>query len=145
MSNVSASFGFQPPLMDVLKSLHLTPEEMTKRNKHALTAMGAWMTREMQVATTSRGQKQPGGQAWVGLSSAWLATKAAEGRSQLIGLYEGHMRDSMSFDVRMGQLEVEAGPTVEHAGRFHIVRPITPEENYAAARFRDITIDAWNK
>lgn len=147
MAGVSATVSFTPTLAEVFRDLRITPEQVTANNKRALTAMGAWMVREMRESVKSDGaQGQPGsGKAWKPLSDWWLGVKAEEGRPLHIGIYKGDMQKSFSFDTRMGQLEVEAGPTVEHSESFNKMRPITPEESYAAARFQDIVTDAWSK
>ena len=65
-------------------------------------------------------------------------------RATHIGIYRGHMQNSLSFDVRPSRLEVESGPTVEHAESFDSKRPLTPDETYANKRFERIAIDAWD-
>jgi hypothetical protein len=140
---ISNGVSFMPSLQDALKSLGLSPEQAAKNNRRALVAMGAWMVREMQKATTSAGQTQPGGPAWLPLSPAWEAFKTDEGYSELIGVYQGHMRNSMSYDVR--KTEVESGATVVHGAYFDALRPITPEEVYAANHFQDIILAEWNR
>ena len=145
MAGVSATVTMQPPLKRVLQELRITPEQVDRNNKRALTAMGAWMTREMRNTMQPSGsQGQPGGDKWKALNPDYQAFKASEGRSTHIGIYKGRMQNSLSFDVRKSQLEVEAGPTVEHAESFNKTRPLTPAESHAGKRFEQIVIDAWD-
>jgi hypothetical protein len=141
MSGVSISISqFQPRLDVALAQLGLTTDELHRTQKQVLSAMGAWMFREMRSALKPGGaQGQPGRP----LSQKWLAVKAEEGRSMHIGVYQGRMQNSISTDMRFGQLEVESGPTVEHAQSFDKIRPLTPKEDYAAERFQKIMIDTW--
>ena len=144
MAGVSASVTMRPPIKRVMEQLRITPEQVDRNNKRALTAMGAWMVREMRNTLKPDGhQGQPGGDKWADISRAWKMVKASEGRSTHIGIYEGRMQNSLSFDVRKTQLEVEAGPTVEHAESFNSTRPLTPAESYASNRFAEIVADAW--
>ena len=145
MAGVSTSITLQPRLKYVLEELRITPEQVDRNNKRALTAMGAWMTREMRNTLKPDGfQGQPGGKKWKALNPDYVALKASGGFSTHIGIYRGHMQNSLSFDVRLSRLEVEAGPTVEHAEDFDSKRPLTPDETYANKRFEQIVIDAWD-
>lgn len=156
MSGIQGSISFRPSLQEAYRNLGLTRQQKTAQNVRALRAMGAWMTREMQKATTPAGQGQPGGQAWMPLSEGWLNYKREVGAPLHMGVFsQGRsiagrvasygMRNSISFDVRRTRLEVEAGPTVRHAAGFDALRILTPEEKYAAKRFEDIVIDTWER
>lgn len=132
---------FQPRLEVAMHQLGLSEERVKAANKRGLSAMGAWMVAEMRKAVEPSGQQQPGSsKPWPPLSPAWSMIKAAQGRPAHMGVYEGFMQNSFSFDVRT--LEVEAGPTVEHAERFDSLRPITPYEPYARDKFAQVMIDA---
>lgn len=132
---------FQPRLDVAMSQLGLDPAKIKAANKRGLTAMGAWMVEQMRLAVEPGGQKQPGStKGWRPLSPEWIAVKERDGRPLHIGIYEGRMQNSLSFDVRTH--EVEAGPTVEHAEGFDKLRPITPYEPYAVDRFGRVMIDA---
>ena len=148
MSGVSITLSnFQPTLETAFRSLGLSPEQINTANDRALTAMGAWMFREMRSALEPTGaQGQPGSnKKWKPLSEAWIALKASEGRPTHIGIHEGMMQNSISTDKRLSQLQVETGPTVEHAEGFDKVRPITPKEDYALSYMAEAMIDALGK
>ena len=145
MAGVSTSITLQPRLKYALQELRITPEQVDRNNKRALTAMGAWMTREMRNTLKPSGfQGQPGGDKWKALNPDYQAFKAAQGKSTHIGIFSGQMQNSLSFDPNMSTLSVEAGPTVDHAEYFDKTRPLTPAESHATKRFQQIVIDAWD-
>jgi hypothetical protein len=146
MAGVSFTFSdFQPRLTDALHSMGLSEQQVRQAHRRGLTAMGAWMTREMRNALKpDGGQRQPGSNApWKPLSEPYLIQKQNEGRPTHIGIHMGHMQNSLSFDVRASMGEVESGPTVEHAEGFDRLRPLTPKEDYASAEFAEIVVDAY--
>jgi len=146
MAGVSISVETRPDMLTALRGLGLTKQQTDRAHRRTLTALGAWMVREMRDALKPTGhQGQPGGDKWKDISPAWRAFKASEGYSTHIGIYRGHMQNSLSFDVRAVQLEVEAGPTVEHAEDFDSKRPITPKEEYVLSRAQITLIDAYEK
>lgn len=146
MAGVSSEFKIQPSLESSIHALGLTPQQVKTAQSRTLTAMGSWMIREMRDTLKPGGhQGQPGGDKWADISPAWRLIKQTEGRPTHIGIYRGRMEKSLSQEKDMTRLQVEAGPTVEHASSFHRFRPITPKEDYANKRFSDIYIDALKK
>jgi hypothetical protein len=106
------------------------------------------MVRQMRDTLKPTGhQGQPGGDKWVDISPQWREYKRThgKGKSTHIGVFEGHMQNSLSFDTNMAMMQVEAGPTVEHAEDFDSHRPITPVEGFAAGMGQEMLVDAYGK
>lgn len=153
MPGVAASIRVFPSINDALRELRLTPDQQKALNDWSLRSITAWCLREIQVAFTSRGQGQPGGEPWKSLSESWAGKKAADGYSPLIGIHKGALRQSLQGSTTPGAIglaaavdykrkgiesQLNVGTGLDYADEFNAIRPILPVESYVTNHWQDI-------